>query len=111
MFLPSAAQTRRFSVAISNSTILHRYLPFGYYLYPVGDILSEQDVICRSQPLSGLTVNGAALTLSSPDALSAIDTGTALIGGPHDDVVSFYNSIPGSVILGNDAPGFYAYRM
>ena len=65
----------------------------------------------RSQPLTGLTVNGKALTLSTTNASSAIDTGTTLIGGPHADVVSLYNSIPGSVDLGNQDPGFYAYRM
>jgi len=41
--------------------------------------------------------------------LSAIDTGTTLIGAPHDDVVSLYSSIPGSVELGSNDPGFYAY--
>ena len=90
---------------------MHRHLPFGYYLYPVSSILSEQDVVCRSQPLSELTVNGAAITLSTPNALSAIDTGTTLIGAPHDDVVSLYSAIAGSVELGNDEPGFYAFRM
>ena len=92
VFSPSAAQTRHFSVATSNSTIFYQYLPFGYYLYPVGNILSEEDVVCRSQHLSGLTVNGASVKLSSPNALSAINTGTTLIGGPHDDVATFYNS-------------------
>ena len=111
VFLPSVAQTRRFSAATSNTMISHRRLPFGYYLYPVSIILSEQDVVCRSQPLSGITINGKAVALSTTNALSAIDTGTTLIGGPHDDVVSFYNAIPGSIALGSRQPGFYAYRM
>jgi cathepsin D len=59
--------------------------------------------------LSSLTVNGAAVSLSTSNPLSAIDTGTTLIGGPHDDVVSFYNAIPGSISLGNSDPGFYAF--
>jgi cathepsin D len=59
--------------------------------------------------LSRLTVNGKAVTLSTPNALSAIDTGTTLIGGPHNDVVTFYNSIPGSVDLSNTDPGMYAF--
>lgn len=64
----------------------------------------------RSQPLPGLTVNGATVPLSTTNALSAIDTGTTLIGGPHADVVSFYNAIPGSIDLGNADPGFFAFR-
>ena len=64
----------------------------------------------RSQLLSGLTVNGAAVPLSTTNALSAIDTGTTLIGGPHADVVSLYNAIPGSISLGNADPGFFAFR-
>jgi len=59
--------------------------------------------------LSRLTVNGKAVTLSSPNALSAIDTGTTLIGGPHADVVALYAAIPNSVDLGSDDPGFYAF--
>jgi len=58
--------------------------------------------------LSSLTVNGAAVTLST-NTLSAIDTGTTLIGGPHADVVSFYNAIPNSFSLGSANPGFYAF--
>jgi len=59
--------------------------------------------------LASLTVNGKAVALSTTNPLSAIDTGTTLIGGPHVDVVSFYNSITGSVDLGSNQPGFYAY--
>ena len=67
-------------------------------------------VASRSQPLSGLAVNGKTVTLSIPNALSAIDTGTTLIGGPTNDVATFYGSIPGSQSLGSDDPGFYAFR-
>lgn len=59
--------------------------------------------------LSKLTVNGAAVTLSSTNPLSAIDTGTTLIGGPHDDVASLYSSISGAVSVGSSQPGFYAF--
>jgi len=59
--------------------------------------------------LASLTVNGKPVKLTTPDPLSAIDTGTTLIGGPHNDVVALYNSIPGSVDLGNSDPGFFAY--
>jgi cathepsin D len=71
---------------------------------------SEYDVVYSSQPLSGLTVNGAAITLST-NPLSVIDTMTTLIGGPHDDVFSLYNAIPGSVDIGIEDPGFFAFRM
>ena len=50
------------------------------------------------------------MTLSLQNALSAIDTGTTLIGGPTVDVAAFYSAIPGSTNLGNDDPGFYAFR-
>jgi len=59
-------------------------------------------------PLSSLTVNGAAITLSTANALSAIDTGTTLIGAPHEDVVSLYSSIPGSQISSIQG-GYYAF--
>jgi len=59
--------------------------------------------------LSSLTVNNAPVKLSIPQPLSAIDTGTTLIGAPHDDVVALYNSIPGSVDLGVNDPGFFAF--
>jgi len=58
--------------------------------------------------LSSLTVNGVAVTLST-NTLSAIDTGTTLIGGPHADVVALYNAIPNSFSLGSTNPGFYAF--
>ena len=50
------------------------------------------------------------MTLTS-NPLSVIDTGTTLIGGPHAEVVSLYNAIPGSVDLGSDNPGFFGFRM
>ena len=59
---------------------------------------SVQDVVCRSQPLTGLTINGAAAT----NTLSAIDTGTTLM-------LSLYNAIPDSFLAwGSTNP---AYRM
>jgi len=59
--------------------------------------------------LSSLTVNGKSLTLSTSKPLSAIDTGTTLIGGPSEDVLNLYGLIPGSVSLGNLNPGFFGF--
>jgi hypothetical protein len=100
-------------VAISNS-FLSNYLkhfqnfPFGYYLYPVS-ILSERDVVYRSQPFSGIVVNGKTVT-QSVNALAAIDTGTTLIGGPEADVVAIYNAIPGSKADANGG-GIFVFRV
>ena len=44
------------------------------------------------------------------DALSAIDTGTTLIGGPTDGVQAIYNAIPDSQALTGQMEGFFAYR-
>jgi len=59
-------------------------------------------------PLTSLTVNGAAVTLSTVNPSSAIDTGTTLIGGPHADIVAFYGAISGSSAL-LDQPGMYSF--
>ena len=71
----------------------------------------EQDVVPHSQPLSGLAVNGKTVNLSLPNALTAINTSTTLIGGPTSDVATLYSSIPGSLSLGSDDPGFYMFCM
>lgn len=57
--------------------------------------------------LSSLTVNGVAVTLST-NTLSAIDTGTTLIGGPTADVSALYSAIPGSQSMKGN-PGFYSF--
>lgn len=45
--------------------------------------------------LSNLTANGTAVALTQ-STLSAIDTGTTLIGGPSSDVATFYTTIGGT---------------
>jgi cathepsin D len=57
--------------------------------------------------LTSLAINSSQVTLSTANPLAAIDTGTTLIGGPHADIVSFYNSIPGlSSVKENDSGMF-----
>lgn len=42
-------------------------------------------------------------------ALSAIDTGTTLIGGPTDDVQAIWAAVPGSAPVASN-PGFFSFR-
>ena len=58
--------------------------------------------------MSGITVNGVAITLSTIDDPCAIDTGTTLIGGPGDVVRALYAAIPRSQKSSKD--GFFAFR-
>jgi cathepsin D len=58
--------------------------------------------------LSGLTVNGNSVTLSSTN-LAAIDTGTTLIGGPSAAVAAIYAQIPGSQKMTGSLVGFYGF--
>lgn len=57
-----------------------------------------------------MTVNGSPVSVQTGDsALSAIDTGTTLIGGPSADVASIWATVPGST-LDSSNPGFYTFR-
>lgn len=59
----------------------------------------------------GVTVQGKSVQITSGDsALSAIDTGTTLIGGPSDDVKTIWAAVPGSQALAGNMEGFYGYR-
>ncbi|KAG7098251.1 hypothetical protein E1B28_000213 [Marasmius oreades] len=56
-----------------------------------------------------LTVNGKNVPISTGNnAVSAIDTGTTLIGGPGTDVKAFWAAVPGSNVV-SDMPGFFSY--
>jgi cathepsin D len=60
--------------------------------------------------LTGLTVQGNSIQISTgSNALSAIDTGTTLVGGPTTDVQNLWNQVPNSQDLGAQMPGFWAF--
>ncbi|TFK89318.1 acid protease [Polyporus arcularius HHB13444] len=60
--------------------------------------------------LTGVTVGGKSVSVpTGASALSAIDTGTTLIGGPSDAVQAIYNQIDGAQPLGGQMQGFYAF--
>jgi cathepsin D len=58
--------------------------------------------------LNSASVNGKSVTISSSTALSAIDTGTTLIGGPSTDVANIWAAVPGSSTV-SSMPGFYSF--
>jgi len=60
--------------------------------------------------LTDVTVQGRKVQITAgPTALSAIDTGTTLIGGPSDDVKAIWASIPDAQEIGQEMPGFFAF--
>ncbi|OBZ66794.1 Pepsin A [Grifola frondosa] len=62
------------------------------------------------QEISGMTVNGAAVALTSGTAsYAAIDTGTTLIGGPASAIAALYGQISGSEALTGQSAGYWAY--
>ncbi|KAG8879642.1 hypothetical protein FRB97_001553 [Tulasnella sp. 331] len=58
-------------------------------------------------PMSQITLNGQAFPLDG--ALSAIDTGTSLMGGPQDSTDAFYQQIPGATAGTGENAGYYFY--
>jgi len=59
--------------------------------------------------LKTVTVNGKSVTIASGDAsISAIDTGTTLIGGPTQDVAAIYAAVPGAAPIDTES-GFYSF--
>ena len=44
------------------------------------------------------------------DSLSAIDTGTTLVGGPSQAISNIYAQIPGSLPATGNLEGYYTYR-
>ncbi|KAI0312342.1 aspartic peptidase domain-containing protein [Amylostereum chailletii] len=62
-------------------------------------------------PLSGITVNGIAVSLpTGEDSYAVIDTGTTLVSGPEEQIAELYAQIPGAELnSGGDYDGFYSY--
>lgn len=58
--------------------------------------------------LNTMTVQGTNVPVTSATALSAIDTGTTLIGGPTTDVQAIYAAIPGSQTVPT-MQGFFSF--
>jgi len=59
-------------------------------------------------PMQGITLQNVSLPgVGTPNA--AIDTGTTLIGGPHDVVSQLYSKIPGAQTAGGQYTGYYTY--
>ncbi|PPQ90543.1 hypothetical protein CVT25_015857 [Psilocybe cyanescens] len=62
------------------------------------------------QSLSAVTVNGKSIQITPGDsAISAIDTGTTLIGGPSADVAAIWAAVPGSAQAGGENVGYYTF--
>jgi cathepsin D len=59
--------------------------------------------------LKALTVQGNSITTSSSTSLSAIDTGTTLVGGPSSVIQSIYQQIPGSAPGSGNWEGYWTY--
>ncbi|KAF9455232.1 aspartic peptidase domain-containing protein, partial [Collybia nuda] len=59
--------------------------------------------------MKSVTVQGKNVPISTgASALSAIDTGTTLIGGPTEDVKAIWDAVPGSLADPNDT-GFFSF--
>ncbi|KAH8823621.1 aspartic peptidase domain-containing protein [Flagelloscypha sp. PMI_526] len=59
--------------------------------------------------LSALSVINQTYQTSPSRQLAIIDTGTTIIGGPSDQVTSFWSLVPGAVPMGWPNNGFYEY--
>ncbi|KAF8507481.1 aspartic peptidase A1 [Hysterangium stoloniferum] len=86
----------------------------GFWLIPVSgiDALSTY-VSLRSNLSTGVSVGGQATNVSQGSStsanLAAVDTGTTLIGAPHDAIVAIYSKIPNSQPLGGTLQGYYQF--
>ncbi|KAH7925606.1 acid protease [Leucogyrophana mollusca] len=61
------------------------------------------------QAVDAVTVQGTSITIPSGSSLSAIDTGTTLIGAPTAIVANIWNAVPGSQALTGQYEGMYAF--
>lgn len=61
-----------------------------------------------SDIVADVTIQSQSISISS--GLSAIDTGTTLIGGPTDEVAKVWSAVPGAQEIGSEMPGFWDFR-
>ncbi|KZT72002.1 acid protease [Daedalea quercina L-15889] len=62
------------------------------------------------QQITGLTVNGDAVSVGTgSDAYAAIDTGTTLVGGPSDVISAIYSKISGAQAGTGSLEGYWTY--
>ncbi|KXN90874.1 Cathepsin D [Leucoagaricus sp. SymC.cos] len=60
--------------------------------------------------LTSVNVQGKSASISTgSSSLSAIDTGTTLIGGPTADVSNIWSAVDGAQEIGQQMPGFWAF--
>lgn len=65
----------------------------------------------RCHSSTGISVQGQNVQIATGSAaMSAIDTGTTLIGGPSNDVKNIWAAVPGSAALGGQMAGFFSFR-
>jgi len=62
-----------------------------------------------SLDMKQITVQGTPVPITKGETLSAIDTGTTLVGGPADMIAAIYKQIPGSQAGTGDLDGYYTY--
>lgn len=71
----------------------------------------ELHILMDHLVMIAVTVQGKAVSITTTGSspLSAIDTGTTLIGGPTNDVQTFWAAAGGQAI--QSSPGFFGFRM
>lgn len=106
---PLAALTQLYTPAISNFWLCpYKRLHIGFLGCHVSYLRTyfENKISINN---AAVTVNGNSVTVKTgTSALSAIDTGTTLIGGPSDDVATIWAAVPNSAA--SDSEGFYTFR-
>ncbi|XP_006460688.1 hypothetical protein AGABI2DRAFT_192307 [Agaricus bisporus var. bisporus H97] len=89
-----------FTLGGINSTFINGDIDFV-------DLVADPQPSFWLLPLTDAIVQGQSIQISA--GLSAIDTGTTLIGGPTDEVTRIWSAVPGSQEVGPDMPGFWTF--